>query len=53
MRPMHKAGEKLFVDYCGPTMNIIDPTTGEYLTAQVFVAVLGASNYSYAEATWS
>jgi transposase len=53
MRQMHKAGEKLFVDYCGPTMNIIDPTTGEYRTAQVFVAVMGASNYSYAEATWS
>lgn len=53
MRQMHKAGEKLFVDYCGPTMNIIDPSTGEYRTAQVFVAVMGASNYSYAEATWS
>jgi transposase len=37
MRQTHKAGEKLFVDYCGPTMNIIDPTTGEYRTAQVFV----------------
>lgn len=53
MRQHHKAGEKLFVDYCGPTLNIIDPSTGEYRTAQVFVAVMGASNYTYAEATWS
>jgi transposase len=53
MRQTHKSGEKLFVDYCGPTMNIVEPTTGEYRTAQVFVAVMGASNYSYAEATWS
>ncbi len=53
MRQQHKAGEKLFIDYCGPTMNIIDPTTGEVKTAQIFVAVMGASNYTYAEATWS
>ncbi len=53
MRQNHKAGEKLFIDYCGPTMNIVDPTTGECRTAQVFVAVMGASNYTYAEATWS
>jgi len=53
MRQTHKAGEKLFVDYCGPTMRIVDPNTGEYHTAQVFVAVMGASNYTYAEATWS
>ncbi|WDE07712.1 IS21 family transposase [Thalassomonas viridans] len=53
MRQHHKAGEKLFVDYCGPTMNIVNPRTGEIHTAQVFVAVLGASNYTYAEATWS
>jgi transposase len=53
MRQNHKAGEKLFVDYCGPTMKIVDPNTGEYRTAQVFVAVMGASNYTYAEATWS
>jgi transposase len=53
MRQQHKAGEKLFVDYCGPTMNIIDPSTGEYRTAQIFVAVMGASDYSFAEATWS
>ncbi len=53
MRQNHKAGEKLFVDYCGPTMNIVDPSTGECRTAQVFVAVMGASNYTYAEATFS
>ena len=53
MRQNHKAGEKLFVDYCGPTMKIIDTDTGEVKTAQVFVAVMGASNYTYAEATWS
>lgn len=53
MRQTHKAGEKCFVDYCGPTVPIINPQTGEIHTAQVFVAVLGASNYTYAEATWS
>jgi transposase len=41
------------VDYCGPTVPIINPQTGEVRAAQVFVAVLGASNYTYAEATWS
>lgn len=53
MRQAHKAGEKCFVDYCGPTLPIINPQTGEVRQAQVFVAVLGASNYTYAEATWS
>jgi transposase len=53
MRQIHKAGEKCFIDYCGPTVPIINPQTGEIHTAQVFVAVLGASNYTYAEATWS
>jgi transposase len=53
MRQHHRAGEKCFVDYCGPSVPIIDPHTGEICTAQVFVAVLGASNYTYAEATWS
>jgi transposase len=42
MRQTHIAGEKLFVDYCGQTMPIVDPHTGEILyRAQVFVAVLG------------
>jgi transposase len=53
MRQDHKAGEKLFVDYCGSTVSITDPNTGEIKQAQVFVGVLGASNYTYAEATWS
>ena len=53
MRQQHKGGEKLFVDYCGPTITITCPTTQEKRTAQIFVAVLGASNYTYAEATYS
>jgi len=53
MRQSHKAGEKLFVDYAGPTVPVIDGATGEVREAQVFVAVLGASNYTFAEATWT
>jgi len=53
MRQEHRAGEKMFVDYCGQTLPIVDPSTGEIRDAQVFVAVMGASNYTYAEATWS
>lgn len=53
MRQVHKAGEKLFVDYCGPTVGVTDPETGEIRTAQVIVAVLGASSYTWAGATWS
>ena len=53
MRQIHKAGEKLFVDYAGPTVPVINPDTGEIKKAAIFVAVLGASNYSFAEATWS
>ncbi len=45
MRQSHRAGEKCFVDYCGQTVPIICADTGEFRTAQVFVAVLGASNY--------
>ena len=52
MRMNHKAGEKLFVDYAGQTVPIIDPTTGEIQEAEIFVAVLGASSYTYAEAQW-
>ena len=47
------AGEKLFVDYAGHTVPIVDRQTGELREAQIFVAVLGASNYTYAEATWT
>jgi transposase len=53
MRQDHRAGEKMFVDYAGQTVPIIDPATGEIHQAQIFVAVLGASNYTFAEATWS
>ena len=53
MRQLHKAGEKCFVDYCGQTVPIVCATTGEIREAQIFVAVLGASNYTYAEATLS
>ena len=52
MRQEHKAGEKVFVDYCGHTVAVVD-ASGEERRAQIFVAVLGASNYTYAEATWS
>lgn len=51
MRQTHRAGEKLFVDYAGDTVPIIDATTGEIRRAHIFVAVLGASNYTYACAT--
>ena len=53
MRHEHRAGEKLFVDYAGQTVDIVNPATGEVNKAQVFVAVLGASSYTYAEATIS
>ncbi len=53
MRQDHRAGEKLFVDYAGQTMPVVDRDTGEIREAQIFVAVLGASNYTYAEATWT
>jgi len=53
MRQDHKAGERMFVDYAGGTVPVADRGTGEIRQAQVFVAVLGASNYTYAEATWT
>jgi transposase len=53
MRFEHKAGEKLFVDYAGPTMEVVNPQTGEVSTVQIFVAAQGASNYTYAEGTWT
>jgi transposase len=53
MRFEHRAGDKLFVDYAGQTVEIIDRHTGELRAAQVFVAVLGCSNYTFAEATFS
>jgi transposase len=53
MRHEHRAGEKMFVDYAGQPVSVIDRETGEIHKAQIFVAVLGASNYTYAEATLS
>lgn len=50
MKQEHKAGDKLFVDFAGHTMRIIDRNTGEVHNAQIFVAVLGASNYCFVKA---
>jgi transposase len=50
MRQVHRAGEKVFVDWSGDGITITDPQTGEERKAELFVAVLGASNYTYAEA---
>jgi transposase len=51
MRQIHRGGDKLFVDYSGKKPTLIEPTTGEVTEVELFVAVLGASNYTYAEAT--
>jgi len=53
LRQEYRAGEKLFVDYAGQTMEITDPGTGEIREVQIFVATLGASSYTFAEATLS
>ena len=53
LRQEHKAGQKLFVDYAGDTIPITDPATGKVTPACLFVAVLGCSNYTYAEVTAS
>src|SRR4051794_6033424 len=53
MRQHHAAGDKVFVDYSGKKVPIVDPVTGEVREAEIFVAVLGASNLTYAEATWT
>ncbi|HUA22936.1 MAG TPA: IS21 family transposase [Steroidobacteraceae bacterium] len=53
MRQVHVAGEKLFVDFAGRTGEVIDADTGAAIPVQIFVAVLGASSLTYAEATWS
>ncbi len=53
MRQTHRAGEKLFVDYAGHSVAVVQRNTGEVREAQIFVAVLGASNYTFAEATWT
>lgn len=51
MRQVHLGGEKVFVDYSGLTMPIYDVQTGEMEKSQVFIAVLGASGYTFAHAT--
>lgn len=51
LRQEHRAGEKLFVDYAGQTVPVIDPATGEITEAAVFIAALGASSYTFAEAS--
>ena len=53
LRQEHRAGEKLFVDYAGDKVPVVDPKTGTITETAIFVAVLGASNYTYAEATWN
>jgi len=49
MRQNHRAGHKMFVDYSGGTIDVVDPKTGECTPHKFFLAVLGASNYTYAE----
>jgi transposase len=53
LRQHHVPGEKCFVDYAGQTVGIVDRQTGEVREAQIFVAALGASSYTFAEATWT
>lgn len=53
LRQHHVPGEKCFVDYAGQTVGVLDRATGAVREAQIFVAVLGASSYTYAEATWT
>jgi transposase len=53
MRQEHRAGEKLFIDYSGKKPVVVEPVTGEVREAELYVAVLGASSYVFAEATWT
>ena len=53
MRQTHLAGEKMFVDFAGRTGEVVDGLIGEIIPVQIFVAVLGASSFTYAEAVWS
>jgi transposase len=53
MRQTHVGGDKLFVDYAGDTVPVVDRLTGEVRQAQIFVAVMGASNFTCVEATWT
>lgn len=53
MRQEHRAGERMFVDYAGMTVDIFEPVNRQIRKAQIFIAVMGASNYTYAEAVWT
>jgi transposase len=53
MHQTHRAGEKLFIDYSGDTVPVINAVSGEILAAQIFIASMGASKYTYAEASWT
>jgi transposase len=53
MRQEHRAGDKVFVDYSGKKIGITDPATGTVKFAEIFVAVLGASGFTYCEASWT
>src|SRR5271169_3395696 len=53
MRQVHAAGERMFVDFAGRTGEVVDANTGEIIAVQIFVATLGASSFTYAEAVWS
>jgi hypothetical protein len=53
MRQEHVAGDKVFVDYSGKKIAVVDPRTGEIREAELFIAVFGASRFTYAEATWT
>ena len=53
MKQVHISGEKVFVDYSGLTIPIVNQRTGEITKAQIFVAVLGASGYTFVHATYS
>ena len=53
LRQVHTAGDRVFVDFAGRSMEVIEGATGEIRRAEIFVAVLGASSYIFAEATWT
>ena len=53
MRVLHVAGERVYVDYAGVTIDVVDRASGEVRAAQLFVAAFGASHFTFAEATWT